>query len=285
MQVEDDDLPAGAETDDAAEAAEDDGGDSGEVAIEAEARKQGWVPRDEFRGDPTDWTSADEYVRMGDPKYLRKALKDTRKSVSNLEQKLAEKDAEFSERIERFERMSKAQRAKLYNDIESARRQAVADGDTDRYDALNRQEAALYEQEEAASKPAPKKQAAKADEPHPDVDRWVQANPWFMKDQALNMAAQGIHAQLMADEPHLTIEDNLKKVRAEIVKRYPEKFGKGARPQTNGHSAVEGGARMPAAKGGKTWTEIPSDDKKIIARHIEEGLYKDQAEAAKAYWS
>lgn len=284
MQFDDDEQPVVA--DEEAVAADDDGGDDGDdglQAVEADARKQGWVPRGEFRGDPSDWTPAEEYVRMGDPKYLRKALKDTRKAVSRLQESLQQKDQEFGERLDRFERMNKAQRAKLYTDIEAARRQAVEDGDTKRYDQLNQTEAALYEQEEAASKPSPK--TAKVDEPPQEVKDWVDANPWFVKDKALNKAAQGIHEQLMDEEPHLTVAENLVRTRTEIIKRFPEKFGKGARPGGNGHSPVEGGQRIPAAKGGKSWAEIPSDDKKVIKRHIEEGLYKDQAEAAKAYWS
>jgi hypothetical protein len=269
--------------DEALEAAEE-GGEA--PSIESEARAQGWAPREEYRGDPQDWVPAEEYVRMGDPKYLRKALKDTRRAVSKLEETIAQKDAEFGERLARFERMSKAQRAKLYSDIEAARRQAVKDGDEERYDELNRAEASLYEQEEAAAKPAPKATERQPSEPHPDVERWVQANPWFVKDKALNRVAQGIHEELMDTEPHLSIEENLARTRAEVIKRFPERFGRGSKPQAGGgHSAVESGARAPAAKGGKDWSAIPAEDRAIMKRHIEEGLYKDQAEAARVYWS
>lgn len=273
--MDEDNAPAAAE-----EAPADDAGDEEISATEAEARRQGWVPREEYRGDPADWTDADEYIRMGDPKYLRKALKDTRKGLSKLEKQLQAKDAEFAERLDRFERMSKAQRAKLYSDIEAARRQAVAEGDTDRYDELNRAEAQLYEQEQAAAKPAPKK----ADQPevHPEVEAWVQANPWFLKDKVLNRAAAAINDQIAEDEPDLSIAESLERTRAEIIRRFPEKFGR--KLPVRGVTAVEGGQRMPAARGGKGWNDIPPDDRKIIARHIEEGLYKDQADAAKAYW-
>lgn len=257
--------------------------DSGESAVEAEARKQGWVPREEYRGDPSDWTDAEEYVRMGDPRYLRKALKDTRKGLSKLERKLQEKDAEFAERLDRFERMSKAQRTKLYADIEAARRQAVAEGDTDRYDELNRTEAALYEQEQAAIKPPAKRPDAAPAEVHPDVDRWVQENPWFTKDKVLNRSASAIHEQLMEDEPGLTVAENLARTRAEVMRRFPEKFGK--KPAARGVADVEGGQRMGAAKAAKGWADIAPDDRRILEQHISEKLYKDKADAAKAYWS
>lgn len=269
-----------AEADEAADG--DVGGDDGADAVEAEARKQGWVPREEYRGDPSDWTDADEYVRMGDPRYLRKALKDTRKGLSKLERQLQEKDAEFAERLDRFERMSRAQRAKLYADIEAARRQAVQEGDTDRYDELNRTEAALYEQEQTASQPSAKKGTAHADV-HPDVEQWVQANPWFTADKVLNRSAAAIHEQLMEDEPGLTVAENLARTRAEVMKRFPEKFGK--KPARAGVTAVEGGQRIGAAKAAKGWADIDPDDRRILEQHISEKLYKDKADAAKAYWS
>lgn len=285
MIVDDDDAQPAAADEAATEAAETDASEADEgAALEADARKQGWVPRDEFRGDPGDWTPADEYVRMGDPKYLRKALKDTRKAVTALEKAREADKTEFGERLERFERMSKAQRAKLYADIEAERRKAVKDGDEDRYEELNRAEAALYEQEQAAEKPAAKKTQEAAQQPHPDVERWVSENPWFTADEELNMAAQGAHLRITKQEPGLSLAENLAKVRTEVIKRFPEKFGKSAKPQTNGHTAVEGGQRMPAAKAAKGWAEIPAEDKSIIKRHIEEGLYKDQADAAKSYW-
>lgn len=276
---EDEDQPEAAE--EAAEAAEADGGDDA-PSMEAAARKQGWVPRAEFRGDPADWTPADEYVRMGDPKYLRQALKDTRKAVSKLE-KAREQDARaFAERLDRFEAMSKAQRAKLYGDIEAAREAAVEAGDTAEYRRLNKVEADLYEQEQAAGKTSAKPQQ-KADEPHPEVDAWVKENPWFTRDKVLNRAAQGIHEQILDDEPGLSIAENLDKTKKELMRRFPEKFGR--KPAAaNGHTAVESGQRMAAVSKGKGFTDIPSEERRILERHIEEGLYKDKADAAKAYW-
>jgi hypothetical protein len=282
MHMNDDDQLEAAE-DEAVEAAD---GDEGEApSREDEARKQGWVPRSEFRGDPEDWTPADEYLRMGDPKYLRKLARDQKRELRKLAQ-AREQDAQaFAARLDRFEAMSKAQRAKLYGDIETARRQAVEAGDTAEYDRLNKVEADLYEQEQATGKTTAKKDTAKADEPHPDVEAWVQDNPWFTRDKVLNRAAQGIHEQILDDEPGLTIAENLAKTKRELMKRFPEKFGRSAPAKSNGHSAVEGGQRVAAAAKGKGFTDIPAEERRIIERHIEEGLYKDKAEAAKAYWS
>jgi len=282
-----DDVAEEAETE-AVEAETDGEGEA--PSHEDEARKQGWVPRKEFRGDPDDWTPAEEYLRMGDPKYLRKLAREQKKEIRKLAQAREQDAASFAERLDRMESMSKAQRAKLYGDIEAARRQAVAEGNTEEYDRLNKVEADLYSQEQAAGKPTAKK-AEKAekqpDEPHPDVEEWVQENQWFINDEELNFAAQGIERRISKAKPGLSVSEVLAEVKKEVVKRYPEKFGKSAAPKGNGAAAVESGGRMASSpKGkGKGFSDIPAEERKIIARHIEEGLYKDQADAAKAYWS
>ena len=68
----DDQLGDEAETDDVRlddevlDDAADDGGEGGDqprAEIEAEARKQGWKPLEEWRGPRDGWTDADEYLK------------------------------------------------------------------------------------------------------------------------------------------------------------------------------------------------------------------------------
>jgi len=279
--IEDDEQLEAADT--AAEAAEDDGADG--PSAEDEARKQGWTPRSEFRGDPEDWVPADEYLRMGDPKYLRKALRDQKKEFRKLAQAREQDAKSFVERLDRFEAMSKAQRSKLYSDIEAARRQAVVAGDTEEYDRLNRVEQSLYEEEVAAGKASARPERQDSAEPNQVVLDWIEENPWFETDQQLHFAAVTINKRIADKHPGLSHAEQLERTRAEVMKRFPDKFGeKKPAPKTNGHSAVEGGQRMTVAPKGKGFADIPAEERKIIERHIEEGLYKDKADAAKAYW-
>ena len=290
--ADEDDAPEG---EDGAETAEaEDGGDE-PSATEATAREQGWTPKAQFRGDPSDWIDADEYVKRGDPRYLRKQLGQTEKQLRKLEQSRASDQAAFDKRLERMESLNKVQRRKMYAEIEGARRAAVEVGDTAEYDRQNEMEQQLYQAEQEAGKTTAKEEPAKAEKPHPDVEKWVGENPWFTKNKMLNRAAEGIHEQLMEDEPGLTIAENLAKTRAEIIKRYPEKFSKApAKTNGNGHSAVESGQRNGATPKGKGFMDIPAEERKIIEGHVEEGLYKkkpdetvaqQKARAATAYWS
>jgi CRISPR/Cas system CSM-associated protein Csm2 small subunit len=280
--ADEDDAPEG--EDEAAAAEAEDGGDE-LSATEATAREQGWTPKEQFRGDPNDWIDADEYVKRGDPRYLRKQLGQTERQLRKLEQQRTADQTAFEQRLTKMETLNKVQRRKMYAEIESTRRAAAAVGDMEEYDRQNEMEQQLYQAEQEAGKATAKEEPeTKAVKPHPDVEKWVSENLWFTKNKMLNRAAEGIHEQLMEDEPGLTIAENLAKTRAEVIKRFPEKFSK--TPQAkNGHSAVESGARAAQAPKGKGFTDIPGEERKVMEAHIKEGLYKDKADAATAYWS
>lgn len=283
MAPDEDDAPEGEENDGQVAESEESGEE--ESAIEATAREQGWKPKSEWKSSK-DWVDADEYVRRGNPRYLREQLEQTEKQVRKLEQQRTADQTAFEQRLTKMETLNKVQRRKMYGEIEAARRAAVEVGDTAEYDRQNEMEQQLYQAEQAAGKePAKEEPATKADKPHPDVEKWVSENPWFTKNKMLNRAAEGIHEQLMEDEPGLTIAENLAKTRAEVIKRFPEKFSKVKSTTTNGHQAVESGQRNAPTPKGKGFGDIPSEERKVMEGHIKEGLYKDKADAATAYWS
>ena len=61
----------------------------GEVSpVQEEALAQGWVPKDEYEGDPDRWVDAGEFVRRGELfrkiESQSKELKDVRKALAEL---------------------------------------------------------------------------------------------------------------------------------------------------------------------------------------------------------
>ncbi|HTD72099.1 MAG TPA: hypothetical protein VK652_01125 [Steroidobacteraceae bacterium] len=282
MADEDDAL----EGEDEVQAAEgEDGGDDEVSEIEAKAIEAGWKPKAKWRGDTSRWTDAETFLDRTKPAKIRESVDDLTRENRELKKQVAAEKALFEKRLEKMETLNKVQRKKMYGEIEAARRAAVEVGDTAEYDRQNQMEQQLYEAEQEAGKPTAKEEPEKgAKQPHPDVERWVNENPWFTKSKMLNRAAEGIHEQLMEDEPGLTIAENLAKTRAEIIRRFPEKFSKTPAAK-NGHSAVEAGQRTAAAPKGKGFTDIPGEERRVMEGHIKEGLYKDKADAAAAYWS
>ena len=258
--------------------------ESNDPAIEEKAKAQGWVPKDEFAGNPAHWCDADEYLERGSPFYLRKKLRDTESQIKDLQRKGREEQQSFEARLERMESLNKAQRNKLHAEIEAARRTAAEFGDVEEYDRLNQAESNLLEQEQQESKPSNTKKQPKDEDVHPDVEKWVRANPWYLENSVLQKTAEALHVELLSTEPTLSIAENLDRVKEELIERFPDKFGK---PKGAGKSSVEGAGRMSSSskRTVKGWVNIPSEEQKILKRHIKEGLFADEKEAAKAYFT
>lgn len=170
---------------------------SEEVDYEQQARSMGWVPQDQWRGDPEKWTDAQEYVERGEQvlpilrannRRLQDDLLTLKTQNGTLQQELAVTrsivqglEKSFNESLER---QLKEQRTALKANL----REAVEDRDVDReleirgqLDELTEAErAAKKQQEDNKSKLAPK--APPADQNavvDPVFAEWQKQNPWF----------------------------------------------------------------------------------------------------------
>lgn len=170
--------------------------------IEAQARSMGWVPQDQWKGDPEKWTDAEEFIERGEQvlpilrannRKLQNDLLTRDKKIGTLEQELAATksivqglEKNFNESLER---RLKEQRAQLKGELKTA----VEDRDVDReleireqLDELTEAEkAAKQKQEENKKKLEAKPPASTKTDPDlsPDFEAWKNENPWFGEDR------------------------------------------------------------------------------------------------------
>ncbi len=259
--------------------------------VETRARSQGWVPKDEFRGDPEKWRPADEFVKRGE-EILPIALERARAA----ERRIQDMEAQFQQKLSRVERVSQIalerQRADLQSRYETALREAASNGDVERYDLLSRgREEAFQKFDEQVQKelqPDPAEQAKPTLPPEikSTVDGWIAQNDWFNRDQELNAVAQQHHMRLLRDQPGLSLADNLAQTRKYVQQRYPERFGITQRPPVQA-SVESGGGRMSASAGprAKGANDLPSDVRAVGERFVKQGLFKDLNEYARDYFA
>lgn len=203
--------------------------------IIAEARRQGWTTRDQFKGKPSAWVDAEEFLRRGEDilPIVRQQLTESRALQRKTEAKLDEQTRTIQEllAISRSAEDRGYQRAK--RELQSRQREAVAAGDVAAYDET---QAALdqLEAEGLAAKapkvPPPPAQAPAtpppgADGVAPEVAAFVAENPWFTTSRVLNAAMQEAHVRLLKEQPELTLTQNLAKAKASIQRDYPKQFG------------------------------------------------------------
>lgn len=267
--------------------------------VESRARSQGWVSRDEFRGDPDKWRPADEFVKRGE-ELLPVALERSRaaeRKAQDLETRLAAKEREFDDKIGRLERISTAavqrERDRLDAMYRNAQRSAVETGDTARFDQLDRDRQTAVENydKHIQEQVQPRQQPGQPQGLPPDrqvvVDGWMQKNEWFNRDPELNAVAQAFHVRLGNEKPGLSLAENLAETEKYVRQRYADKFGGTPQRQITTPMVEAGGGRMPATAGtrAKGASDLPGDVRRVGESFVKQGLFKDLNEYARDYFA
>jgi hypothetical protein len=236
---------------------------------EAKARRQGWRPKDEYRGPEDKWVDADAFLKRSDEELpvMRERLRKQDRDLADLKGTVA-KFAEHHARVE------KVAYERAMAEVKKQRREALAIGDADGFEAAEERLAELKEVKPAATQ----KEAAK--EIAPEVQTWVEANPWFQTDARLAKYAEQVCGELQSEDPTRELSDILKEVAREVKGRFPEKFANAKRAAP---PAVEGAGVVAAGKGSKTYQALPPDAKKACDDFIRKGLIKSKDEYLKFY--
>lgn len=276
------------------EGSDDDGASEGSKPspranrVEAEARSQGWRPKEEFTGDPDKWVDASTFVDRGNS------------FKSNLVNKVAalEKQIEaFKGTAAQFAKHHKDTMEKKDKELAAAIRQlkiqkseAAADGDhqaaveyEDRIDTLNQERAeAKRLEEEALAQAQAAAKAAEAPQVDPILQAWIEdGNEWFDNDPKLRRYAMGVAGQLREDGTKLTGRPFLDRILLEVKADFPEKF---TNPNRGKAAAVDTGA-AGKSKTGRTAADLPEEDRTLMKRFVKEGLLTEKQFLADYKWS
>lgn len=234
---------------------------------ELEARKRGWVPKDAYRGKEDDWQDAESFLE-------RNASLQT--SVKELEGRIAQKDAEYAERIRRIElaneRIIKNDREKLARELEQSKREAVLLGDVDEYDRIAKDERQYYSRivEDERQLEQETKRSDKAPDLLPETQDWIRRNSWFTEKQHMQQIALGFYNEALEGMPANKDENKrLAYVEKRMATVYPEQFGVAK------SSSVEGGRRSLATQ---KITDLKPEEISAMNRFIKRGIIKDKAE-------
>lgn len=275
-----------------------------EPNYEADARKQGWKPREEFDGPADKWRPAKEFVDRGneDPRILRSRVDKLDKLYAGVKREwqadITAKERQFNERVERLNRVSelalRSQRETYERQIETAKSAAVDEGDRQRYDELRQHQAEVRQQWAAEDKEVlPQAQpAAKpaTTAPAPEVSSWIDRNAWFNKDTTLTEEATAYEDYLARARPGMSLEERLEETRKHVVAQFPHKFGKkaamnGGSEQRRGGSPVEGSQRG-AGNGADSdggFGQLPAEARAQFKAFVKEKLFTDDAVGRSKY--
>lgn len=190
---------------------------------EEQARHQGWVPEDEWEGDPDAWRPAREFVERGElfSKISGQGteLKELRKALTYLvDHHKKVKETEFDRALQHLKNMKK---------------EALTDGDPDKVVEVDEAISELKEQKkQAAEEQITAKEVSNA--PTQTFLSWVKDNKWYIQDPDMKQAADEIGLGYYQRNPGSKEIDTYNYVLGRIKKMFPEKFEKKNFPKVDG---------------------------------------------------
>lgn len=272
-----------------------------EVAPEilSEAKSQGWVEKEHYRGNPNDWVDADRFVERGRQilPILRKNNEGLLRDLNHTKEQLKE-FREAAEEFKKFQRESYERKASDYEkriaEIKESRAQAISDGDGTKVNALDDQLDTAKENLREA------KQAVKdvvttpvvEDTPTPaNVDPtlqvWLDKNTWFGQDRRMTSIVNGIGESLRLEFPSLKGQPFLEKLDEILQEEFPNKFGKTTSRKSASGSPVESGSgrQSRGSSSAQSYDNLPSDAKAACDKFVKQKLMSREEYVSSYDWS
>ena len=250
--------------------------DLSRLEAETAAGQKGWVPKDQYKGDPTKWVDAKTFIERGEKFNLNlqrevaalkaklESFEGTRKAFTKFhEETIAKKDEELKAAIAQL----RIQRSEAQADGDHAGAVAIED----RIDLLRDEQKAI---KAVVVEPPP----AAAPGPNlgdPVLQEWIEdGNSWFESDPKLRDYAVALGEAMIKGGTPLRGRKFLDLVRTKMEEEFPRKF-RAASPPAPRPSGAEGASSNrgsgPAAGGGKTEADLPPEDRALMRQFIKEG--------------
>ena len=228
---------------------------------EEKAMKMGWVPKDEFKGDPNNWRPAEEFVERGE-----NMIPIIRKNLSKAEQRAKAAEDKANAALEHMKLLRNKLHEREVANIEKAKREAVANGDTDTYDRLSSETPDLPEFKEEE---IPKGQKI--------MEEWLPDNPWYGQDYEKTAEADKYGEFLARTRPDLVgTRDYLE----EVAKHISEKFSNQNRKRP---AAVDSGTPKASTTAGSLFSKLDNEAKATFNMMVTRGIFSNTKEDKESY--
>ena len=270
---------------------------SNEIApeIRQEAESQGWVPKEKFRGNESDWVDADTFVKRGREilPILRKNNENLIKDLQSTKEQLKE-FREAAEEFKKFQREAYERKAQDYEkriqEIKESRAQAISDGDGQKVNALDDAlDAAKDELKEAkqAAKDAEKApiETPASTEIDPGLQQWLDRNTWFGQDKRMTGIVNGIGESLRLEFPLLKGQAFLDKLDEVLAEEFPGKFGAEKKSPASRVESGSGRASRGSSSNAQTYDNLPAEAKAACDRFVKQKLMTREQYVADFDWN
>lgn len=246
---------------------------------EAKARRMGWVPKDQFRGDPNRWMPWERFLEWSERSLpiMAERYEALDRKFSNQERTLGEVQAKLTEATQvmgEFRDFASKAEKRAYErakrDIEQRMEAAVTTNDHGAYKQAKGELDSLeppVAPTTSAPPPPPVQPAVPQVDPATaaEMAAWVRQNPWFNTDPELYQVAIDLYGTLERTKPQLSTRDKLSEVKRAVMALHPDRFANPRREAPTTVAAPAPAAPAPKSKK-KTIRDLPPEAQKAFAR-------------------
>jgi len=243
-----------------------------EPTIEDQARKRGWISKEEWKGADDKHVTAEDFMEIKDGKVatLKERMEEAtaaRKAAESAAEEARNTSKEFKKYMDEVRAKDKKTHEAELAKLKAERSAAVEEADTARFNQVDAEIDRVEEAQRAAEVPA-------QEEFPKEIKEFHERNPWFNSDPAMSATANIFFRELNGNgvplsEATAATEDYVKRL-------FPEKF---TNPKREAAPPVERGAAAPAPKSnGRGYSSLPAEAKTACDKFVKQipGFTKEQ---------
>ncbi len=229
---------------------------------EERARDMGWVPLEEFKGNPENWVEADIFVEKAE-----KSLPIARGTIKRLESELAGLRQELKSLAKFHQGTAEREYNRAMQDLKKQQISAAEVGDAEKVKELQTDIEVLSKQKTADLIPKDTEDVKDV------VSQWMKDNPWYETDDEMADYAMRMDVRLRNLYPDKPAREHMAMLTEKVKSKFPEKFGSNGKRNAPPPS-MEGTDRHAVTKqGGKhSYANLPTDAKTQCDKWVRDGL-------------
>jgi len=222
--------------------------------VQQEALSQGWVPKEDFEGDPERFVDAGEFLRRGE---LFKKIESQSKEMKDMRKALQE-SAKHNSQIREIEYK------RALDTLKQEKKAALNEGDADRVVEIDDRISLVkdqqkYDAQQAAAQVVPQ-------EIHPELKSWISRNGWYETTASMRGWADARGTELAQEGKSPT--EVLSTLEREVKTRFSEKF---RNPNRDKAAAVETNAPRRGTKADAEF-ELSDVEKQVMNTLVKTGV-------------
>jgi len=270
---------------------------SAQELAEDKARNSGWVPQEEWQGNPKDWVDAHHFNLRGE---LMGRIQNQTRQLKQYEKDHAELRLALKALGDHNKKLAEVQYGNIVEDLKARKKAAL---ESDSHDEVMKLDDQIMEVKAEQTKLREisqttdnnlTKNSVQQESIRPEIvekfKEWVDRNNWYHTDSIRRGAANAIGDELLYSNPDMDLDSLFREVDKRLKAEFPHKYGEDSSPRRSG-SAVDESSSGTRARGtsstrpGKKYTErdLTSEERQVAKTLIAQGAIKDMAEYIKQY--